>query len=317
MTPGIFTTKHLLAVIFPLLAFIISPGCAATGQDSTAELMKNNRAEQSLSFYIAEEGKDTRWDVNFKDGEISSVYKDGERIPDDEIDNHRDMIYEKLNKLQDKSHHITIDLNGFKSDMKNFKGDMKKLKDKKIEINFDKEAFKDGMKELKIELNKLKDKKIRIDFDSDKFKDEMKNLMKDVNVNVDINMDDLKENLKEMCDEMKNHHDELNNIDIDLSGLDEAMSNLGKKMGHIKENLHGIDKKLEKLNGFIDDLKQEMIKDNLLNNENDKLNVMIEKDGMKVNGKEIPRELFEKYKKMYEDHFGKSISDENRFRIVE
>jgi hypothetical protein len=38
---------------------------------------------------------------------------------------------------------------------------------------------------------------------------------------------------------------------------------------------------------------------------------------MKVNGKEVPHELFEKYKKMYEDHFDKELSDDNNFRIIE
>ena len=132
-----------------------------------------------------------------------------------------------------------------------------------------------------------------------------------------LNMDDLKDNLEKMSHELAEHQDELCNIDINLSGLDEAMLKLNKNMGHVRIHLRDLDKKLEKLNGFIDDLKQELIKDNLIENESDKLELEISKDEMKVNGKEVPEELFKKYKKMYEDHFDKKLTDENRFRIVE
>ena len=37
---------------------------------------------------------------------------------------------------------------------------------------------------------------------------------------------------------------------------------------------------------------------------------------MKVNGKAVPKELFEKYKKMYEEYFDKKLSDDNHFRII-
>jgi uncharacterized protein YrzB (UPF0473 family) len=60
-----------------------------------------------------------------------------------------------------------------------------------------------------------------------------------------------------------------------------------------------------------------MIKDNLIKSENEKLNIDLNENGMEVNGKKVPAELFEKYKKMYEEHFNKKLTDENHFRIVE
>jgi chromosome segregation ATPase len=316
-----FTISHLLNFFIPALIFLIISGCSTTSQETYTIPGKNSRAEQTFSFYKTENGKDVRWEVNFDKGEISSVFKDGQRVPDNEIDNYREMIYDKLNMLRDKSHHIVIDLSDFKMDMKKFKEDMKKmkkeLKDKKFEFNFDNEDFKEGMKELSKELSKLKNKKIEIEFDTDKFKDEMEELKKDIDIDIHINKDDIRKNLDELNEEIQKHKDELKHIEIDLSGLDDIMSEIGKNSWKIKVNLHGLDAKLKKLTGFIDELKDEMIKDNLIKNKDEKLNLDLYENGMKVNGKKVKPELFEKYKKMYRDYFDKNLSGENHFRIVE
>ena len=88
-------------------------------------------------------------------------------------------------------------------------------------------------------------------------------------------------------------------------------------MARVKINLDGLDSKLEKLNTFIDELKDEMIKDDLIQNKNEKLSLDLYKNGMEVNGKKVPEELFNKYKKMYKDYFDKELTDDNHFRIIE
>ena len=320
MKTGIFTTGKLLLLLIPAVIFLIVSGCSTSNTGTVAKYDTNQRADQTFSFYKEEDGRNVRWDVNFDDGKISSVYKNGLRLPADEIKDYEGMIYHRLDKLQSRSHHITVDLSGFKSDMSSFKEDMRKLKEEMknnhIEINFDNQEFKEEMKELSKELSKLKDKKIRIDFDSQKFRDEMEELKKDIKVHVDIDMDDLKENLDKMNDEMDKHRDELSHISIDLSGLDEAMSHLDENLANIKINLNGLDLKLEKLNEFIDNLKEEMVKDNLIEDKDDEVNLDLSKNSMKVNGKKVSPELFEKYKKMYEDYFDKDLSTEGHFRII-
>lgn len=317
---GTSTITDLKMFIVPALTFLVITGCSTSGRGTVSNYDTQVRADQTFSFYKEENGKNVRWDVNFDDGEISSIYKDGLRLPADEIKEYKDMIYNRLDLLQSKSHHITVDLSGFKSDMGKFKQDMKKLKEElknqHFEFNFDNEEFKEGMKELSKELSRLKDKKIRIEFDSEKFRDEMEKLRKDIDIHVDINMDKLRDNLDEINIEMDKHKDELSNISIDLSGLDDAMSHLDENLANVKINLKGLDVKLRKLNEFIDDLRVEMVKDNLLKNKDDELNLDLSENSMKVNGKKVPKELFEKYKKMYEEYFDKELSDENHFRII-
>ncbi len=313
--------KKLFMLLLPLAVLLIGTGCSTSSQGTSTQSELNNRTDQTFSFNNDENGSNVRWEVNFDDGEITSLYKDGERVPDDQIDDYKDMIYHRLDKLHKKSHHISIDLGDFKSDMGNFRHDMQKMKEElknnKYEFNFDNDEFRKGMEKLSEELSKLKDKKIKIDFDSDKFREEMENLNTDLDVHVDIDMDNLNENLGKINEEMDKHRDELSHISIDLSGLDEAMAHLDENLGDIKINLNGLDLKLKKLNEFIDQIKQEMVKDNLLKDENDKLNLDLDENGMKVNGKEVSPDLYKKYKKMYEDHFGKKLSDDNSFRIVD
>ncbi len=321
MKQRVSTIKKLSLLLIPAVFLILTTGCSTSNQGTTMQSDLNTRADQTFSFYKDEDGKNVRWEVNFEDGEIGSLYKDGERVPDSEIKDYKDMIYHRLDKLHNRSQHISIDLSGFKSDMGKFKQDMQKLKeemkDQKFEFNFDNEDFRKGMEQLSKELSKLKDKKIRIDFDSDKFREEMKQLKKDLNIHVDIDTEELDKNLEKMNEEMDNHREELGHISIDLTGLNEAMAHLDENLANVKINLKGLDIKLRKLNEFIDKMKEEMVKDNLLEDTDAELNLDLNKNGMKVNGKEVPQELFEKYKKMYEDHFDKKLSEENNFRIID
>ena len=63
--------------------------------------------------------------------------------------------------------------------------------------------------------------------------------------------------------------------------------------------------------------KDEMTKDGLIKDKNEKLNLEIEQNKMEVNGKKVSDELFKKYKQMYEDYFDKTLSGENHFRVIE
>lgn len=321
MEKRIFAIKRLTLFLLTGFVLFIATGCSSSNRETISNSINGYGADQTFSFYKNEDGKDIKWEVNFKDGEISSLFKDGERIPNNEIDNYRDMIYDRLDKLNNQSNHITIDLSGFKSDMKNFKEDMhkmkKELKNYRFDFNFNNEAFKKGMEELSKELSGLKNKKIEIEFDTDKFKDEMEKLKHDINIDIHINKDDLEKNIDKLNEEIENHKDELNDIDIDLSGLDKMMSNFDHHSLQIDGNLKEIDKNLNTLNEFTDELKKELKKDNLIKNENETLDLDLNENGMLVNGKKVSGELFEKYKKMYEEHFNDKLTGENHFRIVE
>ena len=84
------------------------------------------------------------------------------------------------------------------------------------------------------------------------------------------------------------------------------MKGLRIDMSHLKE-------KMKVLKGFIKDIKSELIKDGYLDKNANDFDLDFTKDKIEVNGKRLPDNLLEKYKKIYKEHFGKEIND--RFRI--
>ena len=157
------------------------------------------------------------------------------------------------------------------------------------------EEFKEEMNMLKEEIKNLKMKDFHFEFDKEQFKKDIKKLSAE---------------LKKQKFVWKDI-----NIDIDLSGLEEGMETLKENMKHLKINLNGLSEELEKLNEFIKDVKTEMKSDGLIEDENEDVNIEFNKDDMIVNGKKVPDELFEKYRVMYKEHFGKDPDDCSHFRI--
>jgi hypothetical protein len=93
------------------------------------------------------------------------------------------------------------------------------------------------------------------------------------------------------------------------------MNRLKDNMRDLSIKMDGLKLELEKLDTFLSDLKQELVKDNLLSSVEDELELEITADKMVVNGKEVTDSLFKKYKSMYEDHFDKKLEGKQKFQI--
>ncbi|MEJ2505088.1 MAG: hypothetical protein P8Y81_02355 [Ignavibacteriaceae bacterium] len=188
-----------------------------------------------------------------------------------------------------------FDKNEFREEIEKLREEIKKLKRGKFQTYFNSEEFKEEMNMLKEEIKNLKMEDFQFEFDKEQFKKDMKKLSTE---------------LKKQKFVWKDI-----NIDIDLSGLEEGMETLKENMKHLKINLNGLSEELEKLNEFIKDVKTEMKSDGLIEDENEDVNIEFNKDEMIVNGKKVPDELFEKYRVMYKEHFGKDPDDCSHFRI--
>ena len=341
--------KEFLFLSFLLFSTIFVFGCSTTAESTQDEensySYKSDEGKTTFNFTTKDDSETSHWKAFFKDDELVSLYKNDEKIPDEELENYEDMVYDKLDELRPHKKEITVHIDNFPFDKEEFKEKMQDLKkyfkNHKHEWNFDNEEFKEQMDKLKEELEKLKDHKIHIEIDKEALKESMRELRKSLKElennppKIHIDLDKLHENLQKMKKELKqqkwvtkdfNVHipnidinippvpdiniPEINvdipdiNIDIpeiDLSGLEESMKELNKEM--------------EKLNNFIKDLKSEMVKDGLLNDDDEDARIEIDKDEMRVNDVKVPDNLFEKYKKMYKEHFGKDLEDDNHFNI--
>ncbi len=276
------------------------------------------------SFSFKDDG--SNWRVDFNNDKISSIYKDGTRLPDKEIDQYKEMIYKKLGELKSdykdvdsKVHKFHFDIDKFKDKIDMFKKDFDNDKFMHFKLEFDEDEFEKNMEKLEEQLKKLKDKKIELYFDSDKLKDNMKELednlknipippnSPDVDIDVYLDMDAFKDGMKKFKESFKNFDIKIDSSDFDMGELRENMKNLKKNLKGLKIELRDQKGELKNLNLFFDDLKSELIKDGYLSSSDEEYNLEMNSEKTIVNGSEVKQEDHSKYEDLYKSRFDKEI----------
>ncbi len=88
------SASSVLLIIFFLIGFT-SISCADTPTDSL-----NKDSSKYLSFYETIDGERIHWEANFFGDEITSIYKNGKRIPDDLAADYKDKVYDQLDEMR-------------------------------------------------------------------------------------------------------------------------------------------------------------------------------------------------------------------------
>jgi hypothetical protein len=139
-------TSYLFSI---LLAFVFtSISCAETPTDSL-----NKDSQKYLSFYEIVDGERIHWEANFFGDEITSIYKNGKRIPDDLAADYKDKVYDQLDDMRfgekkfsfrmpvitgDEFH---IDMDELHKELEEMKKDLPKHKEHFKFYQFDSEEF--------------------------------------------------------------------------------------------------------------------------------------------------------------------------------
>ena len=182
-------TSYFLVTLF--LFVVTSVSCAETPTDSL-----NKDSQNYLSFYETIEGERIHWEVNFFGDEITSIYKNGKRMPDDLVCDYKGKVYDELDEMRFGGEKFSFKMPVIVGDQFNF--DMeelhKQLEELKKELpkhkeqfkfyQFDSEEFKKEMEELKKELKENESKIYKFKFDDEKFKEQMKELQKNLKENL-------------------------------------------------------------------------------------------------------------------------------------
>ena len=316
---------NLFGVVFALIVFtflVSLSGCSSGIEQNTISNQTSFTGDKSFSF--KDEGSD--WRVDFDDDEISALYKDGTRVPDAEIDEHKNMIYENLKGLKSdfkefdgNIHKFNFDMDKFDEEMKKFKNDLDNDKFMHFKFEFDEEEFEKNMEKLEENLKGLKDKKIELYFDSEEFKENMKELEEklknlpippnppNVDVDVYLDMDKLKEGMKNFGESFKHFDFKIDSSEFDMSELRESMKELKKNMKGLKIEIHGLKGEMKKLNSFLDELKTELVKDGYINSVDEEYDLEMNSTITKVNDRVVKQEHHKKYLELYKKHFDKNI----------
>jgi chromosome segregation ATPase len=180
-----FLTKPGSILASLLVGFIIlfsSISCAGQPADS---LKKDS--PKYLSFYENVDGETIHWEANFLGDEITSIYKNGKRIPDDLVNDYKDKIYDQLDEMRYGSDRFSFKMPDIHIDMEDLNKQMEKFKEefpndkKQFKFyQFDDENFKKEMEELQKKLRDLKTEDFKLKFDDKKFKEKMEKLEKDL-----------------------------------------------------------------------------------------------------------------------------------------
>ena len=173
---------------FPILLLFLFTSTSCAGQ-SVDSLKKDS--QKYLSFYETVDGERIHWEANFYDDEITSIYKNGKRIPDDLVDDYKFKVYDQLDEMRFGPNRFSFrmpvhsgedfhfDMDGLHENLNEFR---EKLKDKKLNLEEFKldEDLKKEMEELKEKLKEQKPHIYKWKFDNEKFKEDMKKLEKEL-----------------------------------------------------------------------------------------------------------------------------------------
>jgi len=188
VSPGTTLSPVKLLLIVLLLTSI---SCANTPKDSL-----NKDSQKYLSFYENVDGERIHWEANFFDSEITSIYKNGKRIPDDLVDDYKAKVYQELDEMRYGGDRFSFRMpvivgDDFNFDMKDFQKELEEMQknlpklDEQFKIyKFNDEEFKKQMDELKKELKENKSKIHKFKFNDEVFKKQMEELRKELKENL-------------------------------------------------------------------------------------------------------------------------------------
>ena len=241
--------------------------------------------------------------VKFRDGEIYKLYINGERVASNEIDEYADLVYDKREELRESFADLRNEWEDCDFDMDEFRENMAEFKH---EFGYE---IREAMREVKRELRNVDFDRIRADVDLDELHASLAELK---NIKVNLNMDDFHSNMDELADNLNNIRFEFN--DHDWDEFNNEMRNLKDELKNIDIDMSDLKFEMKKLKRFMKDFRRELVDDGYLEYGNDDFNAEFNNDELIIDGKRLPDNLLQKYKKMYKEHFGKEIEDGFRFR---
>ena len=89
---------NLASFVLLILLAISITSCSTTADINSKENLKDK--ETSIIFYNSENGEKIKWEADFMNNEIVSLYKNGKQVPADQIDTYKDMVFDKLNGIK-------------------------------------------------------------------------------------------------------------------------------------------------------------------------------------------------------------------------
>lgn len=276
---------------------------------------------KKFHFYEKKNGERIHYKAKLKEGKLTTLYIDGEIVPDNELSKYESKIQKKLDEYESVAKEYKKSKDEYKKLAEEYSGKMKDLRDKLRDLHSDRFDFEfDFDRDFDIHISKPDLSELRESIRE--LKSELKDSFADRSFVIPpINIprihippihvppvppicfdedewenwnDELKENMEELKEEMKKNK-------FNMKELHVTMKEFGAEM--------------KKFGRFFKEMKVELIKDGIINNGDDINELLLSENKMEVNGKSVSSGLHKKYKDMYEKHTGKKIEGNKKIRI--
>jgi beta-lactamase regulating signal transducer with metallopeptidase domain len=218
------------------------------------DTVKSVKGKRSFSYLQKEDGKMKRFKAKMKNGKLTDLSIDGEKVPESKFDSYKDDVEAAFRKVdEDEDYHHgrnRIEISGDFFDSESFSRDMEDL-GKDIAESFNSTEFKESMKEFSKGMERFGEEFAK-SFNSSEFKRDMRKLKEDIREETK----DLSNhyNSREYRKSMENFRDEMNKLKKELKNrkydddedfdseefeekMDEASEKLEAKMEHLENNL--------------------------------------------------------------------------------
>jgi hypothetical protein len=302
---------------FPALLIGLSLVLFILNACSASESTGNQKMNSSDKTFIFKDGNDV-YRVEFNGKQITSLFKNERKIPEDEIDNYKDLIVYELK-------HLTKDFVA------------KKEKPTRIKIFIDKDKSENDTTEIdeedKIDIPML----FKFKMDDKDFEVKLDSLLKDLDdkdFEIYINPDDIREpmmkfkkqfrdftppqtpdiDLEKFYKEMQKFREQMK---FNSPEYDSLFYKFREKMKEFKKRknknieiieLNNNDEEIENSESFINEVKKELVKDGYLDSVESPIHFMMNEDKISVNNKDLSEELLDKYKEIFRKHHGRNLN---------
>ncbi len=294
---------------------------------------------------------DKRYKAKLNNGKLEELYIDGDKVDQKDLQKYEGKVTERVDEYDSAMNEFHGNMKEFKEKMKTLKDKMKKFRgSNNYYYGFDNESvfppntdsadWKEMMKNIQhgikenfanhsfhippvppihippVHIPPIHIPPInipKIDWDStwncDSFnKEEFKESMKEWGKNFKKEMEHFKIDMKNFNVNMDEFKEEMKKNGPNSESFKKSMEDLKKKMGKLNEELRP-------LKEFINEMKEELVKDNLIKDEDDIDNLTLSQNEMIVNDKKAPEDLHKKYLELYKKHFGKELKGDKKFRL--
>lgn len=271
----------LLAIAFVILiaaSFGFDSTRVNNGEDTKPK--KDSLKTDVVTIETTINGEDVKYKAEFSDGKLKSLYKNGVKLGEDDFKKEKKNFLKRLNKLNHKNQSSNTEFTWILPD------------EFDIDVDID-------MDKIHKDVIKMKKKFSMIDSLNSSNLDSLNKKLKKLHIVINDDFEAaLNDKMNKSFRKFKRFHISPQHfnykIEIDLDDVE-------KELEEANEELEEANMELKESRIRLDNLKKELIKDGLIDKENDEIKIEIDDDEITVNDKPIPDNMKEKYKKLLDD----------------